>query len=133
MSFYPDPDSFYQVMQRLFERLSTNPGATAQFQRAKMAIRFRCTEPQAELLIDGRSNPIRVETGPQPGRTDLDLTMTADTLHDVWLGKVRLRDAFSNGQIRVSGNVFRAMQLADLFREAEAAYPQVLRELGYSV
>ena len=133
MSFYPDSESFYQVMHRLFEQLSANPNATAQFQRAKMSIRFRCTDPLAELLIDGRSNPIRVQTGPQPGKTDLDLAMTADALHDVWLGKVRLRDAFSNGQIRVSGNVFRAMQLADLFREAEAAYPQVLRELGYSV
>ena len=38
-----------------------------------------------------------------------------------------------SGRMKVTGNVFRAMQLADLFRKIEAVYPNVMREQGYVI
>jgi alkyl sulfatase BDS1-like metallo-beta-lactamase superfamily hydrolase len=133
VSFYQDSDQFYQVMEALFQRLAADPQAAASFGHNKMVVRLRCTDPPAEIVLDGRNNPVQASFGPQPVQADLDLLMTADLLHNIWLGQVRLRDAFMSGQIKVAGNVFRAMRLADLFREAEATYPLVLRDLGYEV
>jgi hypothetical protein len=48
--------------------------------------------------------------------------MAADLLHEVWSGQRKLKDAFFGGQIQSSGNIFLAMKLTDLFREAERAY-----------
>ena len=133
MSFYQDSDQFYQVMETLFQRMSASPEASASFANNKMVVRLRCTDPPAEIVLDGRSNPVRASFGPQPIQADLDMQMTADLRHSIWLGQVRLRDAFMSGQIKVTGNVFRAMRLADLFREAEATYPLVLKDLGYQI
>jgi len=134
VSFYTDSEMFYAVMTKLFEQVAADATATGQFKRSKMAIRFRCTGPEAELLIDGRHNPVQVAFGPQSqaGRVDLDLTLPADLLHDIWLGRVRLRDAFGDGRMKVGGNIFKAMQLGDLFRRTEALYPVILQEMGYS-
>ena len=59
------------------------------------------------------------------------MQMSADTLHRIWMGEVRLRDAFMAGDVQVTGDVFKALRLTDLFRQAEALYPQILREKGY--
>lgn len=133
MAFYQSADELKQVMTKLFDRLNEDPSALNDFLRSKMVVRFSFVDPQLEAVISGKSNPISVVLGPYEGRPDLDLHMPADVIHNVWLGNVRLRDAFMSGQIKVTGNIFRAMQLADLFRKAEAEYPRVLAELDYQL
>lgn len=135
MPVFKDADEFYTVMDELSKRLTADPQVVAQFERSKMVLRFRCFEPDAELVLDGRQNPATAYFGADgfQGRADLEIALKADLLHDMWLGRVRVRDAFMNGQIKTSGNVFKALQLAGLFRRAEALYPQVLNEMGYPV
>lgn len=133
MSFYPDAEAFYAIMREIFDRLNADPRAIADFQSKKMAVRIRCSDPEAEFFVDGRSNPLKASVGPQPGRPDLALELQADLLHDILMGTESLKAAFLNGRIKVTGNVFRAMQLADLFRQVEKLYPQVLRDAGYGV
>jgi hypothetical protein len=91
---------------------------------------MRFTDPEAEVLLDGRQPPLEVFYGERPGRADLELKMQADDLHQIWMGHKRLRDSFFNGEIKTRGNVLRASKLTDLFREAERAYPHVLMEKG---
>ena len=131
MPFYADADAFYAVMHKLFERLSVDPAATADFHSKKMVVRIACTQPNVELVLDGRTNPIQASFGPQPGKVDLGLTMTCDLLHGILMGTQSLKAAFLDGQLKVTGNVFRALQLAGLFRKIEALYPTLLQELGY--
>jgi putative sterol carrier protein len=120
-------------MLELFSRLSQDPEATRAFQQSKMLVQFQFSDPALEAWVDGKHNPIAVSMGPQAARPDLALRMPADVLHDVWLGRTRLRDAFFSGQIKVSGNMFRALKLEDLFRRAEALYPVVLEDQGYQI
>jgi len=130
MAFYQDDKQFYAVMNQLFGRLMKNPVATDQFARSNLVIRLNTRQPNAQILLDGRGRPVEALFGPQVGKADLELNLEADTLHRIWLGEVRLRDAFFGGQIATKGYVFKAMQLGDLFVEAERQYPQVLMEMG---
>ena len=130
MSFYPDAPAFYDVMTELFQRLANKPGATDDFARSRLVIHINVTEPQAFIGLNARTHPIGFHFEADGARPDISLFMTADLLHQVWLGKVRLRDAFFGGQIKTKGAIFKAMQLAPLFREAEALYPTVLAEKG---
>lgn len=120
-------------MQKMVDRLVLDAAAVESFKRAKMTVRFNCTDPQAVMILDGKHNPVQALFGAQTVRTDLDLSLTADLLHELLLGKKRIRDSFMAGQIKVAGNIFRAMQLAEPLRHVEAVYPQVLREMGYPV
>ncbi|MEA3336871.1 MAG: SCP2 sterol-binding domain-containing protein [Chloroflexota bacterium] len=129
MAFYQDSDSFYAVAKKLFDQAIQDPEVEAEFKRNKMTIRFRSTDPPAEIYLDGKSNPPTVTYGPVPGRADLDLSMEAETLHQIWLGELGLREAFFGGKVDVKGNIFRAMKLAPLFHKLEALYPQVLAEV----
>ncbi|MCB0201731.1 MAG: SCP2 sterol-binding domain-containing protein [Anaerolineae bacterium] len=133
MAVFATSDDFYAVMQVIFDRLIADPGATKDFQSRKMIVRIKGTDPDVEIWLNGKTNPIQASIGPQPGRADLDLLLAVDLLHRILTDQESLRAAFMDGRLRVSGNVFRAMQLADLFRKIEAIYPDVMREQGYAV
>lgn len=122
MPVYTDADQLYRVLRRVFEKVKERPGAIESFTSSNLVIRLRLTDPDAEVLLDGRQPPLEVFFGARPGKADLELTMTADLLHEVWCGQRKLKDAFFGGQIQSSGNIFLAMNLTDLFREAERAY-----------
>ncbi|MCB0256351.1 MAG: SCP2 sterol-binding domain-containing protein [Anaerolineae bacterium] len=133
MAVFATSDDFYAVMQVIFDRLIADPGATKDFQSRKMIVRIKGTDPDVEIWLNGKTNPIQASIGPQPGRADLDLLLAVDLLHRILTDQESLRAAFMDGRLKVSGNVFRAMQLADLFRKIEAIYPDVMREQGYAV
>ncbi|MCO6452338.1 MAG: SCP2 sterol-binding domain-containing protein [Caldilineales bacterium] len=130
MTFYTDSDQFYDVMRELFERLEHTPGATEEFAKSGLIINVKVSNPEAFIGLNARSKPIGFTFQPDGKRPDLELFLDADLLHGIWLGKVRLRDAFFGGQIKTNGSVFKAMQLAPLFRQAEAQYPAVLKDKG---
>ena len=125
MPVYADSEQLYAVLRRVFDAVKERPGAIESFTRSNLVIRLRLTEPDAEVLLDGRQPPLEIFFGPRPGKADLELRMSADILHEVWSGQRQLKDLFFGGQIQTSGNVFRAMKLADLFREAERAYARI--------
>jgi len=130
MAFYRDSEMLCSVMSDLFQRTMSAPAGVKTLQQNRLVIRLMMSDPQFVLTIDGKSVPPRFACGVDGVRPDLVLRMPADVLHQVWLGKLRLRDAFFGGQIKLEGSMLRAMGLADLFRQVEALYPQVLRERG---
>lgn len=122
MPVYADAEQLYRVLGHVFAKVKERPDAIGSFTSSNLVIRLRLTDPDAEVLLDGRQPPLEVFFGARPGKADLELTMTADLLHEVWCGQRKLKDAFFGGQIQSSGNIFLAMKLTDLFREAERAY-----------
>lgn len=128
MAFYQSTDQVYTVIGQLFDRMQKESNHLDQFAKSNLVIRINLAEPAAEILVDGR-HP-KIFYGASPGRADLELNMNADLLHEIWLGRRSLRESFFGGQIKTKGNVFKAMALGDLFREAEHFYPIVLREAG---
>lgn len=132
MPVYADAEQLYTVLRRVFDVVKERPGTIESFTSSNLVIRLRLTDIDAEVLLDGRQPPLEVFFGARPGKADLELTMTADLLHEVWSGQRKLKDAFFGGQIQSSGNIFLAMKLTDLFREAERAYMLIQRNGGGS-
>lgn len=130
MSFYTDSQELQSTMLALFERLNATPHAVDEFTKNNMVVSITLTNPNLYLGLDGRGNPIHIHFTPDGIKPNLAIYMDADLLHNVWLGKVRLRDAFFDGRIKTKGSIFKAMKLAGLFRQAEALYPTILRERG---
>ncbi len=130
MPFYTSPETLRDVTRDLFARISHTPGATDEFARSKMLINVYLQNPNAFIGLNARSRPVSFTYSPDSVTPDLELHLEADTLHAIWLGHRRLRDAFFGGEIKTKGSVFKAMQLAPLFRQAETLYPIVLKEKG---
>jgi hypothetical protein len=130
MAVFADQEQFYAVMQEVFDYVVRHPQHTETFTRSNLVIRMRTTEPDAEILLDGRQPPLEVFFGPTPGLANLEVAMPADLLHALWLGKESTHKAFYTGRIRTTGNLLKAMQLGEVFQEAERIYPTVARKYG---
>lgn len=128
MSFYPDSKTVRTIMQEVFDRLNATPGASDDFINHHMVVSLYLDNPKTFIGLDGRQKPVGLSFSPNGAKPDLAIRLDADLLHDILLSKVRLRDAYFGGQIKTKGSIFKAMKLADLFRQAEKLYPIVLKE-----
>jgi len=130
MAVYESTEQFYTIMKDVFEQVIQHPDAIASFTRSNLVIRMNTTDPAAEILLDGRQPPLGVYFGERPGRANLEIGLTADLLHAMWLGIESTQQAFLSGRIRTRGNLLKALQLVDLFAAAERVYPAVAQQHG---
>jgi hypothetical protein len=131
MPFYTNTEQLYTATRALFTRISQNdPRAADGILRGRMIIRLRTSEPEGEIVLDGRQPPLQFSFGPTAVRPELDIQLPADTLHRILLGEMPLGRALSSGLLKVKGPIFKTLPLADLFRQGQRFYPDVLRELG---
>ncbi len=127
---FDDVDLFYELAEELFRRLIARPGVIAQLQTAGQVFRFISRKPDTQITVDVRGAEPRLILGPSDLPADLTVTADAETLHRVWLGEERLRDVLLAGRVQITGSPIKALSLTGLFRQAEALYPELLRERG---
>jgi hypothetical protein len=131
MPFYHDTEQLYAVLQALFARIGRNsPHASDGILKARLVIRLRTREPEGEIALDGRQPPLKSSFGPTALRPELDIQMSADTLHRILLGELQLGKALSGGLLKVKGPILTTLPLAELFHQGRRYYPDILRELG---
>lgn len=131
MPVFSGTEQFYKVTKTLFDRVQKiNPSAASDLESSKLIIRFNTSDPAATLLINGRRNPAGVSFGENRVRPEVDVKMTADTLHQILLGELGLAKALSSKAIHVRGPMRKTLKVAELFHQCQAVYPDVLREEG---
>jgi len=133
MPFYPDSQSFYNVMIDLFGQVMEDPVLLKPLRDGGTLLRIITTQPDAVLVLDGRFDPVRFTAGRMISeKVDVGLRTPTDVLHRAWLGQEHLRDAFLTGKIKLDTSPLRALtlqsSLSSLFRQLERLYPQVLRD-----
>ena len=133
MAVYVDSEQLYTNVEALFALIAEeNPGAADAVLASRLVIRLRCTEPDAEITINGRQRPLETTFGPTRLRPTLDIELAPNTLHSIMLGELGLKKALADGLLKVRGPVWKAKALADLFRQAQELYLQVLQEQGWA-
>lgn len=133
MPFYSDTEQFYTSLKALFACVEANyPRVHDAIRNARLVIRFCVRQPTAAILIDGRQTPVRAAFGVDTAKPDLDIDLSADTLHHILLGELTLPKALGSGQMKVKGPILKAMALGDLFVTGQRCYPGVLKDQGLS-
>ena len=133
MPFYQNTEQLYAATRALFARLNEkDPHAADGVLKTRLIIRLRTSEPEGEITLDGRQPPLKSHFGHSTLHPDLDVHMSADTLHRILLGELPLGKALSGGLLKVKGPILKTLPLADLFHQGRRYYPEVLRELGLS-
>ncbi len=138
MPVYQDSETLYDTMNALFGEIKKMPKGLQPLNKSNKVVQIRLTDPSAVFTLDGRSNPPRFLPGPvsEPA-ADYIIRLPMDVLHNVWLGKTSLTDAYFAGKIKLEkGNPLGALgcwnNLSELFAAVGHAYPRVLdhRDLG---
>jgi hypothetical protein len=131
MAIYADTQQVYDCFRILFEQIEAKePQAAEHLLRARLAIRFRCSEPAAELIIDARERPVQILFGQNNLKPEVDVELAADTLHCLLLGELGLRKALGSGRIKPKGPILKMIVLGDLFNHAQRLYPAVAQSFG---
>ena len=131
MAVFQNTEQVYLCTQALLTAIQEqDPGAADAILASHMIFRLRTTNPEAEIIINGRKRPIEVSYGPAGIRPTMDIELTADTLHFILLGQLSLKRTLASGQLSVRGPIWKAQALADLFSQGRDVYPQILGEQG---
>ncbi|MFN2224413.1 MAG: SCP2 sterol-binding domain-containing protein [Chloroflexota bacterium] len=131
MAFFLDSDHFVTTLDALFERVQqTYPNAAQDLEQARLILRFRCSDPTADILINGRRHPARITFGENRIRPEVDVTLAADTLHEILLGELRLSRALASGAMKIRGPARKTLAVSGLFHECRKLYPEILRDNG---
>ena len=131
MSFFTSSDQFYELTQALFDRVQQEDSKAAEsLNKAKLLIRFNCSEPEAVITINGRRVPAKITYGVNKIRPEVDVRLSADTFHHILLGDLRLGKALASREIEVRGPAHKTLGVAGLFHECQSIYPQILLEHG---
>ena len=129
MPIYTSDQQLYACFQQLFAAIEGHdPKAGNALLKASLAIRFDCVAPAASITIDARRAPVAVRYGPSDVKPTIEIGLTADTLHCLLLGAIRLGKAVGSDLLDMKGPVWKTLALADLFRYAQQLYPAVLAE-----
>ncbi len=130
MAVFQSQQHLYAVMSDVFLAVSAQPKDIAPFTASNLVVRIRFHDPEAEILVDGRQPPLEVFFGERPGKANLEIEVTGDLLHGMWLGRQSTSEAFFSGKIKTKGNLLRVMKLVDLFRVCEDVYGDIAVEHG---
>jgi hypothetical protein len=126
MPVYQNPEQLYLNMQQLFDQLASKDGSAAEaVANSRLMIRLHTYAPEAEILINGRKNPVDITYGASKLRPDLDFLLSADALHYILLGELSLKRALTSGQLKVRGPAFKSFVLEGIFRQGQELYPQI--------
>ena len=134
MPIYADDAQLYRCFQTLFGIIETHdPKAADALLKASLAITFQCTQPTALITIDARRAPVQLAYGPTSVKPTIEVGLTADMLHCLLLGEMRLTKAIGSDLVNLKGPVWKTLSLADIFHYAQEFYPGVLANNGLPV
>lgn len=115
--------------QALFDQVQAEyPQAAEDIRKVRLLIRFNCSDPEATIMINGRKEPASVTYGENRIRPEVDVGLTADTLHYILLGELGLAKALKTKELKVHGPVRKVLAVTNLFHQCQAIYPRILRE-----
>jgi ubiquinone biosynthesis protein UbiJ len=131
MQVFNSSDQIYAVMKSLLNQISEkDPSAARTLMNSKLILRLSLRQPDAEILINARRNPLEFVFGKSTLRPDLELEITADALHYILTGQLRFSKVLGSGQLKLHGPVWKAFVLEDIFKHLQVLYPSVLHEYG---
>ena len=98
--------------------------------RARLALRFVHTQPDACVLVDGRSGISEITTGDaaRAGEADLTFHISGSHAHAFWRGDLNPVAAMTAGTLRIEGPLLRALALAPGLKLVQAAYRELTEE-----
>ncbi|MGB6896622.1 MAG: formate C-acetyltransferase/glycerol dehydratase family glycyl radical enzyme [Dehalococcoidia bacterium] len=114
-----------------FERLRGSDDLYRTWLGLDALIQVRIQEPDIAVFIDTRGgSEMRVRAGVSAEEPDLTLTLTADTFHDIYTGRLNVFPAFATRKITTEGNVALIMKTAWTLPQAIQIYREHCASAG---
>jgi hypothetical protein len=131
MSF-KSPDEFRDVMDRVFELMSTDPEMGPKLRDAETPQRFEF--PDVDMVVNVTAGPGDAENLIWEWSDDIDwdpeveMRMSSDVANRYFQGKENVAMAIARRRIKTSGNVKKALALIPITKPVYKQYRDMLEE-----
>lgn len=132
MAYFASADEVYETLGRLMRDSAVSKGLGSQLRQTNASVKLALSDPAATITIAFSEGQEPVVAFGDPGR-DLALTleMSADTAHEIFLGKLGFFEAAGDGRLAQQGSreSFVGVWPAAVFA-LPARYAQILAAAG---
>jgi hypothetical protein len=131
MAYFENSDELDGVMEKLWNRIKSDPDMSKKLLDSKLIVQFKYREPDSRLTIDcSDGKEMKIIPGQTNIKPVIEMSMKADTAHEFWMGKVNVPLAIMSGKITSKGPTPKALALLPVIKPAYSIYPKVLEESG---
>lgn len=123
-----DIQQLYDYIEGLFNSLKDSPEINTPLLSSGITIAYELSDPEGRMLIDASGEEIKVYSGEWPAGTtpSITLTMSCDTCHQYWQGKVNFMHASFKGDVRTEGDLEMLLKLLPLATPLFKVYKEFL-------
>lgn len=135
MPYFKDQKELQDIQRAFFERVASDAEVGPKLGDSGLIIRLQVRDPEGNVTIDcrgegGEGRHFALLFGETDLKPDITLSSSADTSHELWLGRVDVVSALFTGKIKAAGDVSQAMKLVPAFKPIGAIYKDVLISMG---
>jgi 2-oxoisovalerate dehydrogenase E1 component len=131
MKPFSDREEMVRILTILWDKILSNPQVIKSVGQSKILVKFRLTDPDADLYIDIRGAAPRFYWDPEvPEDPDVEMILSGQTSHLFWMEDLNVPLAIASRKIIAKGSIQKALKLLPALKPAFALYPGVLEEAG---
>lgn len=133
MTLFRSQDDAEQLLGGALIRAMEMADVQEKFQKANLKILLHYTDPDFDVAIDSTVQPAVVSIGAPSEEYPNVLTLSCETGHQFWSGRLNMTKAAVTGQIKISGSMTKLMGLVPAVKPVFPVYEKLAEELGYGL
>jgi putative sterol carrier protein len=127
MPQYASEQELYEGLGAVLSAAATDAVLSLQLKGADAVVQHRLRDPQATVTLDARaSKQPRVDLGETKLEPDVVLSMSGDTAHELWNGRLNVTLALAGGDIAAKGPVGKLLKHVALVEPLSKRYEELL-------
>jgi len=125
---YENTEQFESLFTQMFDEIADDDGMTKLVEQ-QMVIRFRLSDPDVDLWIDGRARPVTASFRALGVEPTLVAGLSTDSMHELLLGTLPLSRALMFRKLKVQGSKSKAIKLEPVLHAMQRVYPDLAADL----
>ena len=138
MAYFKDANECEEVLGGFFKMISEKvkggdemlTGIVNALKEKGLIIKFIWKEPEMTLILDPNQDPFGVLINDDSIDPVATFTLTSDTAHEFWHGKVKLARALTTKKIVAKGPIPKVLKLLPIIEPLYEVYPKYLADIG---
>ncbi len=131
MGTFESAEKFEEILGGFFRLMGDTPAIADKLLASGIIIRFKYTDPDLVIVVDASGDKVDVRPHDTETKATVEMSMSADTAHRFWFGKVNLTVALTRKEMVAKGPIPKVLKLLPAIKPAYTMYPKYLEENGY--
>jgi putative sterol carrier protein len=127
MALYETTAQAEHVFGTLFRILMEDETFTTRLRQSGLSARLIHTKPDCKIFL----GPDQLLIGDEvPADSSITVSMSCDTAHALWMGKLMMPAAVATGRVRIRGKIAKVLEFVPILRPAFDRYPEIAAASG---